>query len=220
MKKILLSSFLSVLLLLSACSNPDTKAAGSETNPSTSKVDALDETQNKKSEDESKSSRFFDSNDTNEDYNIFLAVADIDDVNFVQYPKNYTSFNLNRNEKLDKKAEELYKNRTIFIEGYFSAVKDLLSSENIKLKKKNNNDVSYDNPGEKALIAFEGKENGRFIKIFENREMVFSNRDKNGAFLYEIPERDFEEIIRLTRFFKQACDHMLDIEVDLLRKYE
>lgn len=66
----------------------------------------------------------------------FLAVADIDDLNFVQYPKNFSSFNLNRNEKLDKKAEELYKNRTIFIEGYFSAVKDILSSENIKLKKK------------------------------------------------------------------------------------
>lgn len=48
MKKILLSSFLSILLLLSACSNPDTKAAGSETNPSISKVDALNETQNKK----------------------------------------------------------------------------------------------------------------------------------------------------------------------------
>lgn len=87
MKKILLSSFLSILLLLSACSNPDTKAAGSETNPSISKVDALNETQNKKSEDDSKEGRFFDKNDTNEDYNIFLAVADIDDLNFVQYPK-------------------------------------------------------------------------------------------------------------------------------------
>lgn len=75
-------------------------------------------------------------------------------------------------------------------------------------------------PVKKHLQLLKEKKNGRFIKIFENRELVFSNRDKNGAFLYEIPERDFEEIIRLTRFFKVACDHMLDIEVDLLRKYE